>query len=176
MLERALCSRRQLLAASVGVALSRPVSAQVALSATLFIIARSTNANIVSYDVRVDRNGRLDMEQPLQAYWLMHAEDGRRQGLTWFERKFAYGFEVSSKVDQAGFRVRLTAVSDREITVVRSGQGYQARTRIARQDAVLKRAYVRTREGGIVPDVIDVALSGRSVATGAPLAELLKPP
>lgn len=174
MLERALCSRRQLLAATVGVALSGPKSALAALSTTLFIIARSTNANVVSYDVRVDRNGRLDMDQPLQAYWIMHAEDGRRQGLTWFERKFAYGFEVLSKVEQAGFRVRLTAV-DREVTVFRSGQGYQARTRIAHQDAVLKRAYVRTQEGGIVPDVVDVALSGRSVATGAALAELLKP-
>jgi hypothetical protein len=175
MLERALCSRRQLLAASVGVALSRPVSAQVALSATLFIIARSTNANIVRYDVRIDSSGRLDVAQPLQAYWVLHAEDGRHQGLSWFERKFAYGFEVLSKVEQAGFRVRLTAVEGREIAVVRSGQGYQARTRIARQDAVLKRVYVRTEEGGIVPDVIDVALSGRSVATRAPLAELLKP-
>jgi hypothetical protein len=159
----------------VGVALSRPVGAQAAQSATLFIIARSTNANIVSYDVRVDRNGRLDMDQPLQAYWVMRAQDGRQQGLTWFERKLAYGFEVVSKVEQAGFRVRLTAANDREISVVRSGQSYQARMRIAHRDGVLERVYVRSQDGGIVPDVIDVALFGRSVATGAPLAELLKP-
>jgi hypothetical protein len=40
---------------------------------------------------------------------------------------------------------------------------------------VLERVYVRSQDGGIVPAVIDVALFGRSVATGAPLAELLKP-
>ena len=33
--------------------------------------------------------------QPIDVYWLMLAENGRREELTWMERKMAYGFEVS---------------------------------------------------------------------------------
>jgi len=41
--------------------LSRPEGALAAPSPTLFIIARSTNANIVCYDVHVRRDGQLDL-------------------------------------------------------------------------------------------------------------------
>jgi len=48
--------------------------------AELFRIRRSTNANEIVYAAQLDEAGRLDEDDPLVAYWLMHAEDGHREG------------------------------------------------------------------------------------------------
>src|SRR5258705_13664792 len=68
-------------------------------AATLFTIARSKNANVVRYQART-RGGGLDRSHPIDAYWLMLAEDGRREELSWAERKLAYGFSVSALTEE----------------------------------------------------------------------------
>ena len=34
-------------------------------------------------------------ERPVVAYWVLLAEDGRRDGLSWLELQLAYGFSVA---------------------------------------------------------------------------------
>src|SRR5438477_12797965 len=63
-------------------------------SEPLFVIERSTNANVVHYDANVKPDGQLDPRQPISAYWVMAAEDGRREELSVFERSRAYGFTI----------------------------------------------------------------------------------
>ena len=58
----------------------------------LFIIERSKNTNVVHYDARLTADGKLDPEEPVIAYYVMLAEDGRRKELSWIEKKMAYGF------------------------------------------------------------------------------------
>src|ERR1700730_4942067 len=66
----------------------------------LFTIERSTNANVVHYEAKVSQDGRLDSREPIIAYWIMAAEDGRRQALNLMERTLAYGF--STRAEQIG--------------------------------------------------------------------------
>ena len=60
----------------------------------LFTIARSTNANLVQYDARVLSSGAPDPKQPVVAYWIMLAQDGRHAELTGTEKRMAYGFTL----------------------------------------------------------------------------------
>ena len=60
----------------------------------LFTIAGSTNANLVQYDARVLSSGALDPKQPVVAYWIMLAQDGRHAELTGTEKRMAYGFTL----------------------------------------------------------------------------------
>src|ERR1700704_665677 len=60
----------------------------------LFVIERSVNSNVVHYDARIGADGKLDPMQPVVAYWIMGAEDGRRQELNLLERTRAYGFSI----------------------------------------------------------------------------------
>jgi hypothetical protein len=139
----------------------------------LFHIARSKNQNIVYYDIRVDRSGRLQRGSPVDAYWLMHAEDGRREELSWLERKLAYGYEIEGINDQ-GFTLWLSAAFDRKLTI-RFQQGrFRASTSIRGQQASLKRIYVRTDEG-VVPKVLSVDLHGTDPVTGRAVSERLTP-
>ena len=57
-----------------------PAAAQIKTS-PLFIIERSTNANVVHYDARLTADGNLDPEEPVIADWILLAEDGRRKKL-----------------------------------------------------------------------------------------------
>jgi hypothetical protein len=53
--------------------------------APLFVIERNTNANVVHYEAKL-KDGHIDQHQPVIAYWIMGAEDGRRQELNLLEK------------------------------------------------------------------------------------------
>ena len=142
---------------------------------TLFMIGRSKNANVIHYDVRL-ADGKLDIDEPMVAYWVMHAEDGRREALTWLERELAYGFRISSRVTNEGFRVFLKAFARRELGVRHNSDGsYRATVRIAGQKAALDRIFVNTDEGSAGPSVRFVDLFGTEESSGKRVSERLEP-
>jgi hypothetical protein len=121
-------------------------------------------------------DGKLDLEKPFIAFWVMHAEDGRREGLTFLEERLAYGFSLLSKPTHAGFRVRLKAFPKRNIDVVRGPDGaYRAELMIAGTAAVLERIFVTSDESGITPSVRYVDLFGVARDGGRKLTERLVP-
>jgi len=140
----------------------------------LFVIGRSNNSNVLHYDVHFD-DGRLDLDEPLLAYWVMRAEDGRREGLTWMEREFAYGFRITSPVTSDGFRVVLKAFSRRELAVRKNaGGGYRAFVRVDGKTVTLDRIFVSVEEGGVTPSVRFVDLFG-TTSNGKRVSERLVP-
>jgi hypothetical protein len=159
-------------ATAVGSVLPTGASASPAL-ATLFTIARSKNANVVRYSARC-RQKDLDSGAPIEAHWLMLAEDGRREELSWAERKLAYGFTVSDLSADA-CRLRLVAFKNRPILVQRRPEGFRALVAIAGRRATLERIFVRTSEGTLFPSVQHVDLYGMSL-DGAPLTERILAP
>jgi hypothetical protein len=134
----------------------------------LFSIARSKNKNVVRYVARC-QDQRLDTTQPIAAHWLMLAEDGRREELTWTERQLAYGFSAS-RISCDGCQLQLVAFKARTIAVERHGQGFRALLTIAGRRAELERIFVQTSEGALLPSVVHVDLYGKSLE-GAPLSE-----
>jgi hypothetical protein len=162
-MERKIMTRRAILIGGATLfgavdALAGGVRAQA-----LFVIARSKNANVVHYDARVHESGRLDGEAPVVAYWIMRAEDGRREGLSFFERKLAYGFTTSFTPGGDALRLRLTAFSRRELLVRRDESGrFHAEMTIAGRRARLERIFVASDEGGLTPSVRYLDLFGRS--------------
>lgn len=137
-------------------------------AAPLFTIARSKNANVVRYVASRDESG-LDPRRPIDAYWLMLAEDRRREELCWAERQLAYGFEVSA-ASREGCVLRLTALRQRALVVARQGPTFRAMVGIAGKRATLERIFVRTNEGGLLPSVQYVDVFGTAV-DGSPLKE-----
>src|SRR5512143_1385587 len=77
---------------------------------SLFIIERSKNANVVHYDARLTADGKLDPEEPVVAYYIMLAEDGRRKELNWIEKKMAYGFDIKPDPSVRGYKMTMVAV------------------------------------------------------------------
>jgi hypothetical protein len=169
-------TRRALFGAGAALLWGLPSAALARPERNLFVITRSKNANVVHYDVRTRANGQLELEDPVGAYWILAAEDGRREDLTWFETRFAYGFRLTSRPTKLGFRMRIAAFDEQDIVVRRHRDGrYRAHFTIAGRDAVLERIHVQTREGGLTPKVVHVDLVGRASAGGARITERRRP-
>jgi hypothetical protein len=144
------------------------VSAAVAADdpARLFCIERNKNANVVCYDVHLRKDRKLDRSNPIHAYWIMRAEDGRREELSWLERKFAYGFTILGDPSDTGFRFRLDALPDRAIAVRRADLTFRAETMVARRRSRLVGVFVQAKEGGVTPKVRYIDLRGIDLETG----------
>ena len=155
-----MLSRRALHVLASGAALSLVAPRLFAASShELFTLGRSKNANVVKYAIRSNADGRLDAACPIEAYWLMLAENGRREELTWTERKLAYGFSVSEQTSQ-GLLLHLSACTARALRVRFVEGAFRAELGIAGQRAFLQRIFVHTEEGILLPRVRFIELSG----------------
>ena len=155
-----MLSRRALHVLASGAVLSLATPRLFAASShELFTLGRSKNANVVKYTVRTTADGRLDPACPIEAYWLMLAENGRREELTWTERKLAYGFSVSEQTSQ-GLLLHLSACTARELRVRSADGAFRAELDITGQRAFLQRIFVHTEEGIVLPRVRFIELTG----------------
>lgn len=169
-------TRRAVLFGAAALATGLDASASDVRTDPLFVIARSKNANEIHFDARVKRGGRLDASDPVVAYWIMRAEDGRREALTWLERRFAYGFSTTLEGHGDAARLALLVFPSRAIAVRRAANGrFRAETTIAGGPAQLFRIFVMAKEGGLTPSVRYVDLFGVRLSDGAPVTERILP-
>lgn len=139
----------------------------------LFVIERSTNANVVHYDANLRADGELDRRQPIDAYWVMAAVDGHREELNGIERSRAYGFSIEPGADDRSFQIELVAQKHRTIRVYKQGDAIRAETVIAGRRAYLTRIFVTARK--VVPGAKSIELFGIDAATGETLHEIVTP-
>jgi hypothetical protein len=163
-------------AAFVGVILvTTAILAQAQATRPLFIIERSKNKNVVHYDARLTGDGRLDPKEPVTAYWIMLAEDGRRQDLNWLERHKAYGFRIEPDKSRRVFRMRVMAYPEREIKVYQDETRVVAEMRIDGKPALVERIYIASTEGRSLPKVEYVELFGRDLNSNEERYEKIVP-
>jgi len=141
----------------------------------LFTIARSTNANLVQYDARLTSSNVLDPKNPVVAYWIMAAEDGRHVELSAIERKTAYGFKLATDVSTGCYRMTLAAEKKREINVCLNGETARAEMMIGGHAANLYRMFISTKRIGLWRGVNYIELFGTDIKSGEPCYEKIIP-
>ena len=62
----------------------------------LFQFERSTNRNYICYDVNLLKDGKLDLKEPVNPYWIRAEERGEKKELSFLQFKFAFGYKVDS--------------------------------------------------------------------------------
>lgn len=162
---------RSLLAALALGLLAGPAAAD---SQPLFRIERSKNANVVQYDGRVRADGSLDPDDPIDAYWLRLAKDGRRKELKWTQLP-AYGFSTAWQDEGRTLEIKMRAPIGRRVFVTRDGDVWRAYTRIDGRDAWIDRIFIESREGLLLPTVVHIDFEGTDVATGEKRTERFVP-
>ncbi|MDR0618129.1 MAG: DUF4833 domain-containing protein [Endomicrobium sp.] len=134
----------------------------------LFRIERNKNANVVMYDVRVLPDGSIDKENPMDAYWIMNAEQGQRDEISAFEKK-VYGYKIDYN-DAGYYDLALKAVSDRPIKIVSVSGKYKAEIIINKKNAYLSTVYVFANDS-FIPRVEYIILTGTDKKTSAKVTE-----
>lgn len=152
--------------------LTTQANAQITTS-PLFIIARSKNTNVVHYDARLTADGKLDPSEPVTAYWVMLAEDGRRKKLNWIEKRKAYGFTIKPGVSANSYTMTLVAYPEHQITVKQEDDAVRAETIINGRPAVLGKMFINASEGLFGPTVLSIEVYGKDLQTGEMLREKL---
>lgn len=137
---------------------------------SLFKIERNKNANIVQYDARLDADGKINTKNPMDAYWLLYAEDGQREELSTFQKK-AYGYSIKDNKDGT-FDLKLTAVKDRPLKVLMADGEPKAEIIINGKKSYLSKVYVSAEDGFMgIPKVQYYTLTGNDAETGAEVSE-----
>jgi hypothetical protein len=141
----------------------------------LFHIERSKNANIVCYDARLMPDGEFDPDQPVEVYWILKAEDGRRADLNWIQKRKAYGFKIEPAPSGDGYEMIIVPMPDRKITVKKIDGEVHAETHINGKTAVVQKVYIESTTGLTGPKVHYVKLFGIGLEKGESLVEKIVP-
>jgi hypothetical protein len=144
-------------------------------SQPLFELGRSKNANVVEYAARVLPNGLLEDSKPFEAHWLLKAEDGRVEPLSYVEELLAYGFAWRARSPGHAYSLTMNAFRERTLEVVPHGDGYRVITSIGGIPSHLIRLYVTADESAGLPQVRALDLFGESLIDGAPTHERIAP-
>jgi hypothetical protein len=132
----------------------------------LFKIERNKNANIIQYDAQIGPDGMLDAKNPVVAYWIRLAEEGQVRKLSWIQRTFAFGFHADYDPVSDTAPMEMEVDIDRNITVVRDGDVYRAKTTIDGAPSYLDRIYIMAHKRGFLIKVEFVDIYGRDASTG----------
>jgi hypothetical protein len=111
-------------------------------SVPLFTIEKSSNANRVQYEARVGADGHIDSQQPVVAYWIMAAENGRRQELNILERAKAYGFTIRQD-GLDSYKLWVVSHREKEIHVFRDGGTVRAEAVIGGRVSLVEKIYIQ---------------------------------
>ena len=141
----------------------------------LFIIERSKNANVVHYDAQLTADGKLDPKEPVIAYWVLLAKDGRREKLSWVEKKKAYGFTIKPDPSVNGYKMTLVAAPEKQIIVKKEKETVLAEAVIEGRPAVLEKMYINASDGLTGPKVQYIEVHGKDLQTGEKLREKMVP-
>lgn len=131
----------------------------------LFVVERSSNANVVVYEAPRAPGGVVDPKRPVRGHWRMWAEDGHREELSFIEKRLAYGVDVLGPTPGGGVEIALKALRDRRIEVRSDGPCPSALTALGGHESFLRRAFVQIAGGGLIPKVAYLELHGEDTGT-----------
>lgn len=136
---------------------------------SLFRVTKDENANYVVYDLILDADGRI-AEVPLDVYWVLDEDGGRRVGLNSIEAGL-YGAAVDSVDRDAGrvsFRIRGVESAPMDAVLTAAGDSAAVSTTIDGKKAKLTGVHLRI-SGGLNPfrPNVEVDLSGVADEGGA---------
>jgi hypothetical protein len=138
----------------------------------LFYVQRSPNANTVVYAAKLDAQGNLDANTPVEAFWRKFNIDGSKQPLNFVERMMAYGVKVGARKPPLTFTI--ASLPQRPLTLSLDAQHRpQATMAIGSHTVKVVYVYLQVVEGGLMPSVPSLDIFGIDVSSGKAIHEHL---
>lgn len=121
----------------------------------LFYLQRDPNKNTVVYTLN-KKDGKIDEDNPVHAYWILYEEDGERKDLSYIQRKLAYGVHTK-KLAEDEYEFSLTSCKKIpfRLAYCPESKQYEAFTSINNKPAVVERIFVRINGGSLFKPHID---------------------
>ena len=141
---------------------------------TLFTVEHNKNTNIVVYEARMAADS-LDEDEPVSAHWVMYADHGQLEDLSFFEKRMAYGWDIEKVESRNMFKMFITAFPKRPVIIQSSGGVAFATVMVAGQRSYLKKIYIYADESKTIPEVKYVDMFGETIVGRRAVTERLTP-
>jgi len=140
----------------------------------LFYLQRTSNTNTIVYDLKFE-NGVLNTDEPVNVSWIRYAERGQREGLSFIQRKFAYGIRVKP-VAKDKYQLQSVAYKKLVMMLQKGSEGlYHVYVTINHRTSVLSRIFIKINGGTFwSPNIEYIELKGIDPATGKEVIERRK--
>lgn len=116
----------------------------------LFYLQRSHNKNTVIYDLNITSNGKLNTDEPVNAYWIRFEEGGQKAELTFLQQR---AFGVSCKIiDKAkeSYKLNFNKFNKRDIYLIKTSAGnFKAFVNINNELAELENVYIKSENNSL---------------------------
>lgn len=147
-----------------------------AINSHLFKIGRSKDANEIFYDINVTQSGKLNIENPVQVYWIKYADKGQKESLTWIQDNYAYGLKFL-KATESEAKFQFVSYDKRTFLVQKDQDGvFKVFTLSKKKLVAVNRIFIQI-DGGTFwfPKISKVELHATDAATGEEKVEIIIP-
>jgi len=142
----------------------------------LFKIERNKDANEIFYDVNLDSQNNLNLNNPISIYWIKQTENGKIEPLTWIQKNYAYGIEYLSKnKTQAEFQ--FVSYKKRQFQIKKDSKGnFKVYTLSNKRTVIVNRIFIQI-DGGTFwfPKISRVELHAQDIQTNEKSIEIINP-
>lgn len=146
----------------------------------LFYLYRTTNDNLIMYDLQLNPDGSLKDEEPVHIYWIRNTEGGKKVELSYIQRKFAYGLRhelVDAK--NKSYKLNFVSYDKKDMFLIRSAKDkkYHIYIDLDKRRVLLHKIVVKIVPGGTfwVPKIPYLEVQGTDATTGEFVKERFKP-
>lgn len=142
----------------------------------LFKIERSKDANEIFYDINSTLSGKLNTENPIQVYWIKHAEKAQAEPLTWIQEKYSYGLKFL-KVSENEAEFQFVSYNKRNFFIKKLERNVFKVFTISEKKLVeVNRIFIQIDGGTFwLPKISRVELHATNVKSGAKTIEIINP-
>jgi len=145
------------------------------ISNQLFYLQRDPNLNTLIYELNLNKDGDVNEDQPVLAYWIRYDENQAKKDLSYVQRKFAYGVDTK-KLGKDQYELRFVSHKKLPLYLSKSADDkkYHVYVTINNKKLLLDRIFVRIEGGSFwIPNVKYVELRGINQTNGAVVTERL---
>ena len=142
----------------------------------LFYLQRDPNTNTIICELNADGNGVVDKNDPIKVYWIRYGDKGKKEDLSYIQRKFAYGIQ-SKAIGNDQYELRFVSHKKMPLYLMRSAEDkkYHVYVTVNNKRIQLDRIFVRIEGGSFwLPNVKYVELKGTNTATRTQITERIK--
>jgi hypothetical protein len=141
----------------------------------LFYLQRDPNLNTLIYELNV-KDGVIDRDEPVIGYWIRYGEGGKKQDMSYVQKKFAYGVE-SKELGKDHFELRFVSHKKLALYLQRTvgDKKFHVYVTINNKKLLLDRIFVRIEGGSFwLPNVRYVELRGLNPESNTVITERIK--
>lgn len=135
----------------------------------LFYLQRNHNSNTVIYELNRLPDGTVNINDPINIFWIRYADGGERRALNFLQQKLIYGYDFK-QINKETFELRFVACPKLRFFLAKRKNSKEFNIHSTIDDKLfsLNSIYAYADESGAFPSLKSLEFYGNYIANDAP--------